>query len=76
MNRILLLKFKNCVKNKESYFNKFVTNSGDILLVQKWQYLSVFDITHLDKTGKTIKNIYDNLYPFDCFNMIEELMVN
>ena len=76
MDRTLLLKFKNYVKNNESYIGKFKTINGNILLVQKWPYLKTFDITYLDKSGNHIKNIYSNLYPFDCFNMIEELICN
>ena len=76
MDRTLLLKFKNYVKNNESYLGKFKTTNGNILLVQKWPYLNTFDITYLDKRGNHIKNIYSNLYPFDCFNMIEELICN
>ena len=76
MDRTLLLKFKNYVKNNESYLGKFKTTNGNILLVQKWPYLKTFDITYLDNNMKHIKNIYSNLYPFDCFNMIEELIHN
>lgn len=74
MDRRLLLKFKSYIKNKDSYLGKFVTKSGDILLVQKWSNLNTFDITHLNKNGNHIKKIYNNLYPFDCYNLLEELM--
>ena len=75
MDRTLLLKFKSYVKNNESYLGKFITKSETIILVQKWPYLKTFDITHLNKTGKRIIGTYNNLYPFDCFNIIEELMI-
>ena len=76
MYRELLNIFRNCVDNNEAYYRKFITKSGDALLIVKYNWIPVFTITHCDKTCKIVKNVYDNLYPFDCFNMIEELIIN
>ena len=75
MDRSLLDVFTKCVKNNEAYYKKFITHSGDYLLVVKYQYIPTFTIKHIDMTNKQLKNNYDNLYPFDCFNMIEELII-
>lgn len=74
MNSNLLTLFNECIRNNEAFFNKYRTASGDILLVSKYQYLSYFTITHCDRNGNTIYNVHDFLYPFDCWNLINELV--
>jgi hypothetical protein len=74
--KTLYERFINYVKNNNSYCNTFKCNNGYSLLVVKYSHLKVFDITVLDKNKNHIIETYNDLYPYDAANMIEELMIN
>ena len=75
MDRELLVKFENYIENNEPYYHKFITNSGKRILVLKYPFTN-FQIQLVDKNKDLVLEFYQSLGPFDCFNMIEELMVN
>lgn len=73
----LLRTFENCVRNNEAYFNKFLTNLHNKIIVTKYQYVPRFEITYLQSIydGKEVVELsQSDLGPFDCLNLIEELM--
>ena len=74
--KILYERFRNYVKNNDSYCNTFKCDNGYSLLVVKYSHLKVFDIKVLDKNKNHIIETYNDLYPYDAANMIEELMFN
>lgn len=71
--KTLYERFRNYVKNNDSYCNTFKCNNDYSLLVIKYSYLKVFDIKVLDKRKNVIET-YNDLYPYDAANMIKELM--
>ena len=75
MDRKLLETLTKCIENNSGYFNKFITNSGRKILVIKYPYTN-FELKLIEKDRDLVLDCYPTLGPFDCFNMIEELMVN
>lgn len=73
--KTLYERFSNYVKNNDSYCNSFKCDNGYSLLVIKYSHLNVFDIKVLNKRKNVIET-YNDLYPYDAANMIEELMFN
>lgn len=73
--KTLYERFRSYVKNNDSYCNTFKCNNGYYLLVVKYSHLKVFDIKVLNKRKNVIET-YNDLYPYDAANMIEELMIN
>lgn len=73
--KTLYERFSNYVKNNNSYCNSFKCDNGYSLLVIKYSHLNVFDIKVLNKRKNVIET-YNDLYPYDAANMIEELMFN
>ena len=73
--KTLYERFSNYVKNNDSYCNSFKCDNGYSLLVIKYSHLNVFDIKVLNKRKNVIET-YNDLYPYDAVNMIEELMIN
>ena len=71
--KTLYERFNNYVKNNDSYCNSFKCDNGYSLLVIKYSHLNVFDIKVLNKRKNVIET-YNDLYPYDAANMIEELM--
>lgn len=75
MVKNLLNTFEDCKKNNEGYYNKFISKSGKRILVLKYPYTN-FQIKVVDKNRDLVLEFYSSLGPFDCFNMVEELMEN
>ena len=73
--KTLYERFSNYVKNNDSYCNSFKCDNGYSLLVIKYSHLKVFDIKVLNK-HKNVIETYNDLYPYDAANMIEELLNN
>ena len=73
--KTLYERFSNYVKNNNSYCNSFKCDNDYSLLVIKYSHLNVFDIKVLNKRKNVIET-YNDLYPYDAANMIEELMFN
>ena len=73
--KTLYERFRNYVKNNNSYCNSFKCDNGYSLLVIKYSHLKVFDIKVLNKRKNVIET-YNDLYPYDAANMIKELMFN
>ena len=65
--------FSSYVKNNYSYCNSFKCDNGYSLLVIKYSFLKVFDIKVLNKRKNVIET-YNDLYPYDAANMINELI--
>jgi len=72
--KTLYERFRNYVKNNDSYCNTFKCNNRYSLLVIKYSHLKVFDIKVLDNNKNHIIKTYNDLYPYDTVNMIKELM--
>lgn len=75
MDRTLLEKFEEYVKNNDSYYQEFIAKSGRRILVLKYPYTN-FQIQFIEKNKDYVISFYQSLGAFDCFNMIEELMYN
>lgn len=71
--KTLYERFSNYVKNNDSYCNSFKCDNGYSLLVIKYSHLKVFDIKVLNKRKNVIET-YNDLYPYDAANMINELI--
>ena len=74
INPITLDSLNYSLQNNEHYF-KVLRGEKTRLMIEKWPHLSTFTITILDLDRDHIYNIYDHLYIYDTYNMINELCV-
>ena len=66
---------QECVDNKKSFF-KIIKGKNIKLIIEKYQFLPYFDIRVINLSGTYVINWYQKLYPFDTYNMIQELLTS
>ena len=73
INRELLGTLKDCYHRYYSYWRVFdCADNMHRIMVSKYEHTD-FEISVISIDGKKIYDVYRNLMPFDCYNMIEEL---
>lgn len=70
---ITLELLQDCINNKKPFF-KDIRLKNNIILIEKYQFISNFDVIVLNESGKRVEDWFHNLGPFDTYNMIQELI--
>lgn len=66
---------KECATNNKAYW-KDIRLKDHLILIEKYEYIPTYDVKLLNYNGTNCIDWFKNLYPFDCFNIVEELIAN
>lgn len=70
-----LIILSECSTNNFAYL-KDIRFKNYVILIEKYEYVPTYDIKLLNANGTKCIDWFNNLYPFDCFNIVEELIAN
>ena len=76
VKNVIIDKYESYIKNNDSMIITFKTKRGNDILVTKYQFLPYFEIKYYSNSKNIVYDTYNHLSPFDCLNMIEELLEN
>ena len=70
-----LMTLSECSTNNFAYY-KDIRLKNYLILIEKYEYIPTYNVKLLSYNGTCCLNQFFKLYPFDCFNIVEELIVN
>ena len=70
-----LITLSECSTNNRAYC-KDIRLKDHLILILKYEHVPTYDVKLLNYNGTHCLRWFTELYPFDCFNIVEELIAN
>ena len=70
-----LITLSECSTYNFAYL-KDIRLKNHLILIEKYEHVPTYDVKLLNYNGTNCIDWFKNLYPFDCFNIVEELIYN